>query len=177
MEPQQKIQGQHWNQCLYLIHCYNNNNHTNSNNNNRSNYNYAPTTTETTTTTAATTTTARTTTTTSATTTTTAIKQPIDKLETKERKAFVLPVPKKDSDEKKPFVTVDLTPTDDTAAPFVEKVRFPESNIGKVTIKRLVPASEKNAGQYETVVQAKNLMMIIQSNSQHQSAWIRSKSF
>ncbi|CAD5117731.1 DgyrCDS6477 [Dimorphilus gyrociliatus] len=26
-----------------------------------------------------------------------------------------------------------------------------KSNIGKVTIKRLVPASEKNAGQYETV--------------------------
>ncbi|CAD5117733.1 DgyrCDS6479 [Dimorphilus gyrociliatus] len=82
---------------------------------------------------------------------------PLTNLRPKSGKAFVLPVPKKDSDEKKPFVTVDLTPTDDTAAPFVEKVRFPESNIGKVTIKRLVPASEKNAGQYETVVTSQKL--------------------
>ncbi|CAD5117732.1 DgyrCDS6478 [Dimorphilus gyrociliatus] len=116
----------------------------------------APTTTETTTTTAATTTTARTTTTTSATTTTTAmVTTTTTPAETTTVK--ICNFEEEDSDEKKPFVTVDLTPTDDTAAPFVEKVRFPESNIGKVTIKRLVPASEKNAGQYETVVTSQKL--------------------
>ena len=80
---------------------------------------------------------------------------PLVNLRPLRKEPFIMALPKEG--ENKPTVTIDLTPKAGEMAPFVEKLRFPGSNVAKVTIKKFVPATEGKPEQYETIVNSQQL--------------------